>query len=430
VVKGFTQHKGIDYQETFSPVAKFDSIRTILSIAASEDLNITQFDVRTAFLNGDVDTEIYMEQPIGFGSQLESSERTASTMKGGRTVCLLKKAIYGLKQSTRVWNKKFDSFLKEYDLLVSDADYCVYVNKKDPKLIICIWVDDGIVCSTFNDSIVDILNYMQGTFQITKGLAEVYVGLHITRDRDRRLIHLDQRRYLERVIYRFGQENCKVIAIPADPNSANSLTIAKPTDPIAHFPYRECVGCLQFASMGTRFDITYATSNVSRFNSRPTHAHVNAVKRILKYIKGTIDFRIMYGRHGPLHQLTGYCDADYASDLNDRKSRSGFILRLNNEPIAWDSWKKTCTATSTTESEYVATCLITQEIIWMRRLLNSIRAPQLSPTMLFCDNQSAIQLVRNPVFHQKTKHIDTKYHKIQDANEDGDILITYVNTAD
>jgi hypothetical protein len=120
--------------------------------------------VRTAFFNGDVDTKIYMEQPIGFNSQIESSVPRASTVKGSPIVCLLKKAIYGLKQSARVWNKKFDSFLKEYDLLISNTDCYVYINKKGPKLIICIWVDDGIVCSTFNDSIVDILNYIQGAF--------------------------------------------------------------------------------------------------------------------------------------------------------------------------------------------------------------------------------------------------------------------------
>ena len=275
------------------------------------------------------------------------------------------------------------------------------------------------------------MSYIKGAFCITEGLAEVYVGLHITRDRDQHFIHLDQRRYLERVLKRFGHEFYNPVAVPTDPNSVAQLILGEAsatTEPVENYPYRECVGCLQWASIGTRFDITYAVSNAARFSSCPKSPHVGAVKRILKYIKGTIGHRITYGRSDNLHQLKAYCDADFAFDLDDRKSRSGFILMMNNGPIAWGSRKQTCTSVSTTESEYVAACLATQELLWMRRLLASIRSPQQVPTTLFCNNQAAVRLSINPVFHQRTKHIDTKYHKTRDAQHDGEISIAYVPT--
>jgi hypothetical protein len=326
VAKGFTQRQGIDYQETFRPVAKFKSIRTILSIVAAEDLNITQFDVRTTFLNGDVDAEIYMEEPFGFQTP---NYHTRFNQAHQKMACLLRKALYGLKQSARVWNWKFDYFLQAYDLIVSDANCCVYVNKTDPKLILCIWVDDSIVCNTLHNSIVDILNHMQGAFEITTGLAEVYVGIHITRDRDRKLIHLDQRRYFERLLKKFSHKNCHPVTVHADLKSAGQLTFANPDESIPLFPYRECIGSLQFASVVTRFDITYATRVASRFNSHPNAAHISATKCILLYIKGTLNHRNTYGPTSHPHRLTAYCDADHA--LNDQKSLSGFILMLNND---------------------------------------------------------------------------------------------------
>ena len=154
------------------------------------------------------------------------------------------------------------------------------------------------------------------------------------------------------------------------------------------------------------------------------------MQRILRYIKGTLNRRITYGPTSHPHRLTTYCNTDYASYANDRKSRSGFILMLNNRPVAWGSRKQTCTAVSTTEPEYVAACLATHELLWLRRLLHSVRSPQLSPTTLYCDNQFAVRLVKNTIFHQKTKHIDIKCHKIRDAETDGHISITYVSTDD
>lgn len=280
--KGFTQREGIDYTETYSPVVKFDSLRCILSIAAANDLDITQFDVCTAFLNGEIEEVIYMDQPLGFQDTL-----------GGIRVCRLRKALYGLKQSSRVWNKKFDSFLKTFNLKASRADCCVYVSHSSPKLIIAIWVDDGIVCSTHSNAIESILGFMDGAFRITKGLAELYVGLHIMRDRHRRVLTLDLSKYVERVLKRFQHDQCNTVTVPADPNSAADLNTNMDNE--VAYPFKECVGCLKWIALGTRPDTSYSVCNVSKFSNAPAKPHVNALKRIMQYLKGTINMRITYG---------------------------------------------------------------------------------------------------------------------------------------
>jgi hypothetical protein len=234
LAKGFTQQKGIDYKETFSPIAKMDSICIVISIAIVEGLNVTQFDIRTAFLNGNIDEVIYMDQLVRFEIGIGKFYR-------------LKKALYGLKQSARQWNSKFNHFLKAYDLMTSVVDCCVYVNKQDPKLIFCIWVDDDIVCSTYNDSIRDILSYMEKAFKITAGLVEMYVGLHISKDRDQKLIHLDgldQHKYLEHILKQFGHEDCNSVAILSDPNNTKHLKSVRKGESKTIFPYHECVGSL------------------------------------------------------------------------------------------------------------------------------------------------------------------------------------------
>ena len=206
---------------------------------------------------------------------------------------------------------------------------------------------------------------MGGTFQITQGLAKVYVDLYITRDRDQGLIHLDQCRYLERVLRRFGHEDYHTVAVPSDPASVAQMRLANKDDPQVSFPYRECVGCLQFAHIGTRFNISYVVNNMSRFNNQLIAAHVSRVKEILKYIKGTLNHTITYGRGSRPNILTTHCNADYAADCDDRKSRSSFLLLLHSGPVAWGSHKQTCTSLSTTEFEYIAASLATQKTLWM-----------------------------------------------------------------
>lgn len=202
-------------------------------------------------------------------------------------------------------------------------------------------------------------------------------------------------RYVEHLLARYGFYDATSVTVPADPHSSSDYQSSE-SDDLTDFPYSSCVGSLQFASQGTRLDITYATSHAGKFSSHPKVSHVGALRRILKYLRGS----------------------------------SGYVLVLNGGPIAWGSRKQTCTATSTTEAEYVAAHLCSQEVIWMCRLLADLCCPQAHPTVLYSDNQAAIRLVRNPEFHRRTKHIDVKFHKLREAEANGELQITYINTAD
>jgi hypothetical protein len=401
VAKGFTQRPGIDYFETFSPVVTFPSIRTVLSMAAVEDLDIVQFDVKTAFLHGEISEEIYMKQPIGF-----------EDARWPKKVCRLRKAIYGLKQASCVWNKRFNEWLIANGLFSTGADPCVYFSRDTPRLILTIFVDDGIICSHPSRRVEAMLESMGQAFNITKGLLEVYVGLHIRRDQENRRLMLDQENYIRRVLVKYGFNEAKALTVLADPNARLDYSSGVDGKSASTYPYKEIIGSLFFAALGSRPDITYAVSFASKISERPQAVHCAAVSRIMRYLRGTHDLGIIFGMTNRPNQLTAYCDADYAGDLDDRRSRNGVLMILNGGPVIWISRKQSCIAGSTTEAEYVAAHLASKEVVWLRRLLGDIGLAQMWPTTLHSNNQACIRLVHNPEFHRRTKHIDVAYHVI------------------
>ena len=414
VAKGFSQRPGIDYGETYSPVVKHDSLRTILSLAAARDLELLQLDVKTAFLNGDIDEELYMDQPTGF-------------KEDSKMVCLLKKGLYGLKQASRAWNEKFNHFLIQYGFTRSDADSCVYFQRDENNItIMAIWVDDGLLCSNHQSKLEDIVNYLSEKFEITSGPVDHFVGLEISRDRCKGVIHVSQQAYVKKILTRFRMGDCKPRSIPADPCS--HLEKQCSTFETQDYPYREAIGSLMFAAICTRPDISYAVSQVAKYSSKPSYVHWEAVKRIFAYLKGTISFGISYFRGVKEGVLLAFSDSDFAGDADDRRSTTGNIFILNGGPVSWRSQKQKCVALSTAESEYIAASMATKEVVWLRRLLMEIGCQQNNSTPLFCDNQSAIRLVYNPEFHQRTKHIDVKFHHIRDMQIQQEISIQYIPT--
>ena len=394
-----------------------DSIRTLLSIAAADDTEIVQFDVKTAFLYGTLDEDIYMDPPQGL--EVPSG-----------FVCHLKKSLYGLKQASRFWNKKFNDFLTRYDLLPSSADPCVYVSSGEPRIITTIVVDDGLAICPSKHHLDDMICYLKEHFEITQGSAEMYVGLHISRDRKTRRLWIDQTQFISNMIQKYGYGDAHPVSTPMDCNVHLQAPLKDDQSHIPDYPYQSIVGSLLYCATITRADIATATTTVAKFSSNYTEIHCTAVKRILKYLRGTTHFAICYSGSEKSNLLTSFSDADYAGDLDDRKSRSGCILMLNHGPISWLSCKQQCTASSTTESEYIAACLTAKETVWSPRLLADMGYCQSSPTQLFSDNQAAIRLVANPKYHKRTKHIDVVYHLIREFQEHGEIIVSYVHTAD
>lgn len=413
VARGFSQKYGIDYLETFSPVAKFSSVRAILSIAAAEKLNIMQFDVKTAFLNGNIEEEIYVQQPKGYNDN------------SGR-VCKLQKSLYGLKQSSRCWNKTFTKLLRDFDLRPSDADLCVFVNHRhNKKIILAIYIDDGLMAATDENDIVSLCDYLRRNFEVKVFPAKHFLGLEIRRLQNGS-IHLNQSQYAGRVLQRFNLADAAVVSTPAD-SSINAAEISEAMNEEIEFPFRQAVGSLMYLMVATRPDLSFAVGCVSRYLDKPSKIHVNMVKRILRYLKGTLDHGIFF-ENNLNFTLSCYSDADYAGDVRTRRSTSGFVFLLGSSCITWASQRQKCVALSTTESEYVAAAEAVKELVWIKQLLGDLLPNQNIKAVLNVDNQGAIRLIRNPEFHRRTKHIDVRFHFIREKYTDGLFELEYVHT--
>ena len=273
-----------------------------------------------------------------------------------------------------------------------------------------------------------MIAYLKHHLDVTIGTNDMYIGLRITRDRSKRLLFVDQQRFIESLLVKFGYADAHPIATPADSNV--QLQAPRPDDdslpPV--FPYQELVGSLLYVQIATRPDITHAVNKVSQFSTNYCQIHCTAVSCIAKYLQGTSDFSLCYDGNEGSNVLQTYTDANYVGDLDDRKSRSGCVILLNKAPILWLSRKQLCTATSTTKSEYIATSLASKETVWVRSLLADIGFAQRSPTLLLSDNQSAIRLIYNPEYHKSTKHIEIHYHVIQEIQTHGEINAVYVPT--
>lgn len=410
VVRGFHQQHGIDYEETFSPVVRYNSIRTILAIAAMDRMEMQQFDVKTAFLYGDLEERVFMKQPTGFED-------------GTSRVCELRKSLYGLKQASRCWNQKFKSFIEEFGFSACMSDPCVFVkaNERDTT-ILAIYVDDGMIVGNNKKNIEEVVEHLQRQFEIKKVDVGCFLGMEIDRKNDGSII-VHQSGYARRILKRFNMEDCNPVTTPGDPNQRMTKGDEAASDEA--FPYRQLIGSLMYLAIATRPDICHALGVVSRYMEHPKAMHVNAAKRILRYIKGTSEFGIRYN-NASVFCLNGYSDSDYAGNLDTRRSTTGYAFFIDKGIISWCSQGQKCVTLSTTEAEYVAAAEATKELVWLSRILNELMPGRLEGATLYMDNQSAIRLVKNPEYHRRTKHIDIDYHYIREKYSEGRFELEYV----
>jgi hypothetical protein len=404
VAKGFSQAYGTDYTDTFSPTIKMDSLRALLAIAAANNWPIEQMDIVSAYLAGTLDEDIYMEPPDGYG------------LPDGATVQVIK-ALYGLKQSGRVWYKKIQELLEKLGLYRTDSDWSVFANK-DKTLLVGVYVDDLVITGPSLAAIKALKTAISAAFPVKDlGSIKMCLGLHIVRDEASRTLSIDQTQYIKNMLVAYRMEDCTLVSTPID--GYESTAPALLGEPRADSQlYQQAVGSLQYGSVGTGMDITYAVGRLSQHLIDPTIRHWNAVLRVFRYLKGTLYYCLVF-HLGPIDAtLTGYTDADYAS-AQDRVSISAYTFIFNGASIAWSSKRQRTIATSTVEAEYIALCAGAKQAVWLRGLFIELgqdkflsKAPG-KPVLLYGDNQGALALVENPENHARTKHIDVQYHYIR-----------------
>jgi len=419
--KGYTQKFGIDYNETFAPVVKHTSIRTLLTLAAKEDYEVYQFDVNTAFLYGMIDADIYMEQPDGYVNK-----------KNPDFVCKLKKSLYGTKQAARQWNQRIHDHMIKFGFKQTEADQCVYLrNSGKEKIIIVIYVDDLIVMASSKKSIEEVSKQLKSEFDIKElGELKYCLGIQVTRDRSRKILKINQESMIERVSERFQVSDCKPTYLPADANSKLIKSSEDDQRKAAGRPYRELVGSLMYLMVCTRPDISNSVGEVSRFCENFGIDHWNAALKILKYLKTTKDMSLVFDGSHP-DQVVAYADASWASDQDTGRSVTGYVVTVNGSSVSWKSQRQQTVAMSSTEAEYMALFAVVQEVIWMKRFLDQVSPKHTSQEIIvYQDNKSAILLASNPTQHSRTKHINTKFHFVREQVTSGQVKLQYLPTED
>lgn len=417
VVKGFKQRKGIDYDQTFSPVSRMATIRALLSVSARENLYLTQFDVSTAFLNGKLKEEIYMRQPDGFSD-------------GTSKVCRLKRSLYGLKQAPRCWNSCFEEILLQKGFVQNSADCCLFTKTVEgKKILITLYVDDGLVATTDEALANQFLKELGDTLKITTKPASYYLGLEIARCKDGSIC-VSQESYTKKILERFQMSQCNPVSTPIDRSQTSETGKVKDEDnKEKKFPYREAVGALAYLMTGTRPDIAYAVGVVSRKLENPTEADWLRVKRIFRYLKGTISYGIRYNASCTRAVLDGYSDADHAGDEQTGRSTTGVTCLFAGGAVSWLSQRQASVAISTTEAEIVAASEGARELVWLQRVFSQLTCLEGIPT-LKVDNEAAIRLAHNPEFHKRTKHIRVRHFFVRETVQEGLVNVLKTSSAD
>ncbi|KZV25304.1 retrovirus-related Pol polyprotein from transposon TNT 1-94 [Dorcoceras hygrometricum] len=415
VVKGYAQIFGVDYSDTFAPVARLDTIRLLLAVAAQKNWKGHQLDVKSAFLNGFLQEEIYVEQPEGY----KKEEKKIKSI-------FLKKALYGLKQAPRAWYNRIDDHLHNLGFAKSLSESTLYVKHTGTDiLIISLYVDDLLVTGNNTNIVEKFKQEMMEIFEMTNlGLMTFFLGMEIKQSEFE--VFICQKKYAKEILKKFKLEECKQMGTPM--NSKERLCKEDGTEKTDLAYFRSLIGCLMYLT-ATRPDILNSVSILSRFMHCAIEEHLKAAKRVLRYVKGTCDFGIKYTRSKEF-KLVGFSDSDWGGSIDDMKSTSGYCFTLGSGVFSWSSKKQEIVAQSTAEAEFIAATAAVNQSLWLRKILFDLSLEQTQSTEIHVDNQAAIAISKNPVFHGKTKHFNIKLFFLREVQKNGAVTLVYCRTED
>ena len=415
VAKGFHQREGVDFDEVYAPVSKYATLRALLALVAARDLELHQLDIKTAFLNGHLEEEVWVQQPPGFPMAASSHS------------CRLHRALYGLKQSPRAWHKRLSDELAVLGYIPSQADPGLFVQRnKQSSTFVLIYVDDILIAADSIASVDAFKAALASAFQTHDlGEAETFLNMSIVRDRSSKTLKLSQPKLTAQLLVSHNLSECNPQSLPLSP--AAVLVEATEADAISNPRYGQLVGSLLHLAVCTRPDIAHAVGVLSRYISAPAKSHWEAAKGVLRYIAGTSSCGITFGSSSTA--MIGHTDADYAGDRTTRRSTSGFVFTMYGGAVTWSSKRQATVATSTTEAEYIAAAAAVKEALWLRHLLEDL--DEASDTIhIYADNQSALKLLRNPMATQRAKHIDVVYHFARERVARKEVEFSYLPTTE
>ena len=417
VAKGYTQSKGVNFNDTYAPTARMTSMRVLINMAVQNGYLGHHCDVNNAYLHSEIDYEIYMEQPEGY-------------VRDPSKVCRLNKSIYGLKQSAAMWHSTLITFMNSQNLEQSVMDPCVFIRKsKSNTLILLIWVDDCIIFASSLRIMNEFKRNFGQTFKIKDlGSLTWFLGIQFKIEKD--VIRMNQKLYTQNIIKRFNEQNSTPRTLPCDPNiyeilEAKSDKLGSPTT------YREIVGSLIYLMTCTRPDIAFIVTLLSRYMNSPTKTHINLARSVLRYLKYTLDYDLKYVKTEGELRLYGYSDSDWASD-NDRQSVSGYAFKCNplSGLVSWRSGKQTLVATSSCEAEYIALHEAVCEALFLRQIYAEFTKSHTQNVIIHADNQGCICLAKHPTYHRRTKHIDIRFHALRKYVSNKSVSIIYIPSRD
>ncbi|GJX40188.1 putative ribonuclease H-like domain-containing protein [Tanacetum coccineum] len=409
---GYTQEEGIDYDEVFAPVARIEAIRLFLAYASFKDFVVYQMDVKSAFLYGKIEEEVYVCQPPGF----EDPEFPDRVYK-------VEKALYGLHQAPRAWYETLSTYLLDNGFQRGQIDKTLFIKRvKSDILLVQVYVDDIIFGSTKKELCTEFEKLMHKKFQMSSmGELTFFLGLQVTQKDDG--IFISQDKYVDEILKKFGFSTVKTASTPME--TSKPLMKDENAEDVDVHLYRSMIGSLMYLT-SSRPDIMFVVCACARFQVTPKVSHLHAVKRIFRYLKGQPKLGLWYPKDSPF-VLEAYTDSDYAGASLDRKSTTGGCQFLGRRLISWQCKKQTVVANSTTEAEYVAASNCCGQVLWIQNQLLDYGYNFMN-TKIFIDNESTICIVKNPVFHSKTKHIEIRHHFIRDSNEKKLIQMIKIHT--